>query len=703
PLGGHVGQTLALVSRDGDDAQVRRIDDRRITIAIAGVTGTAPRSGERSWTAPDVAVTTITPAKVRRVPVALEPDVFRAIQALPGVSSPNAYSSQLLVRGGSGDQNLFLLDGYPVIHPYHLGGGFSAFHVDAIRDAEFWTGAPPARYGGRLSSVLDIALRDGNRERRTGTVSVSPVSSAAVVEGPHGRGAWFVGARATYFDLLTSGLRTAGINENEVPYRFVDLYAKSYADVTPSDRLSALVFLGHDAAWRAGGGLEDFQWSNGVLGVSWRHLLRGRAVFEQRLSYSGFSENLRNGLSNLQLARLNTKHRLAVGSVRGDLRADLPGRHQVEAGYALEHHYGSHHNEYFYGESGRAVSRRDARAGKWVGAVYVQDDVTVSDALRLRLGARGELDGIGGSVQPRVSARYLFSDRVAVTAGAGVVLQRTQVIQDPDVNLSTYAVDIWLSSDGAEVPVARASHVVGGVEVRLPGALRLRAEAYDKRFSGVVTVPPYAPTDRRFSFDRMQFAGGNARGVDLFLGRETEGPVRGWVGYSLASSTRTADAYTFPADAHPRHRVVAVGEADAGRRWSLSGRFEVFEGIPYTPAESSIVGRVMDLDQGRISDLCYASKVEFLYGMRNSARTGASRRLDLGAARRWTDRRGRNWELTLSLLNALFDPTGVFRPVSRGELDTGTISRGCQAPVPVEREQELLFPAIPSVGVRVTF
>jgi hypothetical protein len=666
-------------------------------LEIAGLTVAVIRGGERAWEAPDVAVQRITPAEVRRVPAALETDILRSIQALPGVASPSAFSGQLFVRGGAGDQNLFLLDGFPVIHPYHMGGGFSAFHVDAIRDAEFWSGAPPARYGGRLSSVLDVALREGNRERLTGTASVSPVSSAAVVEGPHARGAWFAGARATYLDLLTGALKNAGAIKNELPYRFYDAYAKAYADLTPSDRVSGLVFTGRDAAWRAGGQGETFNWNNDVFGFSWRHLFGGRALFEQRVSYSRFHEELLNGPSRLQHARIDAEHRLGLASARGDLRLDISGRHQVEAGYVLERHTGEHRNAYVYRDLGKVVGEREAQTSSVLGALYVQDEVMVADALRLRLGMRGEFSGGEHSLQPRASARYALTDRVALTAGAGLLQQRIQLVQDPDANLSTYSVDIWVPADGMEVPVARASHLVGGVELRLPTALRFRLEGYQKGFSGLVTLPPYAPTDRRFSFDRLQTADGWARGLDVSLARE-EGAVRGWFGYSLASSTRTMDAYTFAADPHPQQRFVAVWEAAIGSGWGMTGRFEAFQGVPYTPAVSVIPHRPFDFARGGFTDRCETVDVDYVYGLRNSSRTALSKRLDLGAGRRWTDGRGRKWELGFSLLNALFDPTGVFRPTSRGD-----VRAGCDAPAPVLSEPEMIFPAVPSVGVRVSF
>ncbi|MDQ3606639.1 MAG: TonB-dependent receptor, partial [Gemmatimonadota bacterium] len=544
---------------------------RPAPIELAGITARADRPGERPWEAPEVSVRTVTPGQVRRVPAALEADLFRSLQALPGVISPGALSGQLLVRGGAADQNLFLLDGYPVLHPYHLLGAFSVFPVDAVRNAELWTAAPPARYGGRLSSVLDVALKDGNGEQRTGTAALGLVSSSAGVEGPHARGAWFVGARSTYLDLVTRE-----VLDEEVPYRFFDMYAKTYADLSPSDRISALGFWGRDMGWRPDSHRDDFGWTNEVYGLSWRHLFGGRAVFEPRLSFSRFREHLRDGNSNLQTANVRGEHRMALAVAGGNLRLDLAARHRIEAGYSVERRTGEHRIAYFvpgyraYPELNLLYAERapdPVRATTW--ALYAQDDVALGDALRLRLGLRGESEPAGGwSVQPRVAAKYLLSERLALTAGAGLLRQRLHLLQDPDADLAGFPVDIWLSAEEPGIPVAEASHLVGGVESRLPYGLRLRAEVYRKDFEGLVTVPPYDPTDRRFAIERLERATGQAQGIDVSLGREGAGPVRGWAGYSLASSTRTTDASTFPADPHPRQRFVAVADAETRGRWT---------------------------------------------------------------------------------------------------------------------------------------
>ncbi|MDQ3605734.1 MAG: TonB-dependent receptor, partial [Gemmatimonadota bacterium] len=587
-----------------------------VPLGLAGITVEGTPAGQRPFDDPEVSVQKVTPAQVRRVPAALEADLFRSIQALPGVVAPSAYSGRLLVRGGAADQNLFLLDGYPVIHPYHLTGAFSAFHIDAVQDAEIWTAVPPSRYGGRLSSVLDVALREGNRERVTGTASVGLVSSSAVVEGPHPAGAWFAGLRTTYLDLLTGALG------GELPYRFSDGYAKAYADITPSDRLSGLLFVGRDATWRVKSHGDQFDWQNSVYGLSWRHLFGGRAVFEQRLSWSHFTAKLDSGFSRLQGANVLTDHNLGIAALRGDLRLDLASGHRVEAGYAVEQRKADTWIGYLTGLPRELRAERRARSGTRMLALYAQDDIAWTDAFRMRIGVRGEADGGHRSLQPRVTAKYLLSERVALTTGFGLLRQHDQLTQDPDTQFDLYTADIWLTAGEPGVPVAQSTHVVAGVEALVSLPLRFRAEVYEKRSSGILTLAPFLPEERRFAIERIEFADGLDRGVDVSLMRDGDGPVRGWIGYSLANSTRRVNGSAFAAETQPRQRLVAVGDVRGKGGWAYTGRFEAFEGSAFTPAVEIVPERPFDFALGRFTDQCAAIDVEFLYGSRNSARTG---------------------------------------------------------------------------------
>lgn len=662
---------------------------------------------DRPVAPPAVSVETVTRDQIRRVPAALEADVFRALQALPGVVAPNILSSRLLVRGGEADQNLFMLDGYPIIYPHHLGGGFSAFHVDAVQDVNLWLAVPPARYGGALSSVLDIGLREGNREELTGTASLGLVTSSAVVEGPHPAGAWFVGARRTYLDQISR------VGNRRFPYHFYDVYAKSYAELSPSDRLSILAFFGRDRLWsvRTGGPApppgtetpprEELWWQNGVFGATWRHLFGGDAVLEQRLSFSTFSQQLHGARGHLQQGRPETTHEVDLLTAAGQFRWMAPRRHEIEVGYTLEQREERHRTSYAVRFGGMPPMRigggQSARAV--TAALYVQDDVTLTDAFRVRLGLRAESVGEHGALLPRVAARYRLTERLSILGGWGLHTQHDHLLQDPDAPLSSvYSVDIWHSAHETGVPLPRSTHAVAGVEATLPGSFHARAEAYVKTFDGLLTISPHDPSERLAAVERLEHASGRASGIDLTLRREGIAGPRGWIGYSFATSSRAVEVLSFPADRHPRQRAVAV--LDARRRgWRLTGRFDAQEGIPYTPALGTIVHRPYDFGFGSFTGYCPATDVEYLYGQRNGGRTGWSKRLDIGGHYRKVTRRGWAWEFSFSVLNVLFDPPGVFRP-SEFTLVTG---EGCSAPIVIQAEPELILPAVPSISIRIEF
>jgi hypothetical protein len=500
-----------------------------------------------------------------------------------------------------------------------------------------------------------------------------------------------VGARSTYLDVLTGALG------HELPYRFYDAYAKSYLDIGPSDRLSGLVFLGRDGTWRSGAPERGhFDWSNEVYGLSWRHLFGGRAVFEQRLSHSRFTQQLRGGFSNLQTARMNTDHHTALTALRGELRAEAGARHRLEMGYAVEQQSESHRTAYERGDPA-ILREREGRSADTLLAAYLQDEIVLSGTLRARLGVRGEQSGQYRSVQPRAAVKYLASDRLAVTAGAGMLRQYSHLLQDPDANFDIYNVDIWISSHEGGISEGRSTHLISGVELRLPEELRFKGEIYHKSLSGLLTLAPYDPSTRKLAIERLEDARGVARGLDLSLSREGTADVRGWLGYSLAMSRRTVGDADFAADPHPRQRVIAVWDVNTRSKWGFTGRFEAFDGVPFTPAIAMAADRPFDFGTGRFTEQCGVIAVDYVYGSRNSARTGWSKRLDLGTGRRWTDRRGRRWELSASLLNALFDPTGVFRPAPAKR------ENGCTEPAEVVKERELVLPPVPSLSVRVEF
>ena len=237
----------------------------------------------------------LSPRMMKAAPALAEPDLFRTIQALPGVLTTSEFSTGLVIRGGNTDQNLILLDGVTVYNPSHLGGIFSNFIVDGVKEAELIKGAYNAEYGGRLSAVLNIISREGNQKKFEGKANLSLLSAQATLEGPFYKGAWVLSGRRTYFDQIFKS------NPNIPPYYFYDIQSHVYSDLTPRDRLSISFYNGIDDLLFGTFGLAG-RWGNNTLSTQYRRVfsekLIGNFLYANSLFFTEFGLGGSNGLNS---------------------------------------------------------------------------------------------------------------------------------------------------------------------------------------------------------------------------------------------------------------------------------------------------------------------------------------------------------------------------------------------------------------------
>ena len=237
----------------------------------------------------------LSPRMMKAAPALAEPDLFRTIQALPGVLTTSEFSTGLVIRGGNTDQNLILLDGVTVYNPSHLGGIFSNFIVDGVKEAELIKGAYNAEYGGRLSAVLNIISREGNQKKFEGKANLSLLSAQTTLEGPFYKGAWVLSGRRTYFDQIFKN------NPNIPPYYFYDIQSHVYSDVTAKDRLSLSFYNGIDDLLFGTFGLAG-RWGNSTLSTQYRRVfsekLIGNFLYANSLFFTEFGLGGSNGLNS---------------------------------------------------------------------------------------------------------------------------------------------------------------------------------------------------------------------------------------------------------------------------------------------------------------------------------------------------------------------------------------------------------------------
>ncbi|HUL48395.1 MAG TPA: TonB-dependent receptor [Gemmatimonadales bacterium] len=634
-----------------------RIYARPLAIELAPVGVEArPPARARFDTLAQTSTITLSPQEMKRTPGLLEPDIIRAVQLLPGTVARNDYSVGYNVRGGESDQNLVRLDGITIFNPSHLGGLFSTFDVNAVDHADFLTGGFPAEYSGRLSSVLDVAVRPGNHEELHGSGTVSLLSSKILLEAPAGPVSVLFSARRTYADeavkLFTS---------QTLPYYFTDLLGKIDYPYGARGDLSFTGYWGRDVLALnlipAAPGVTPvdlaFDWGNGLAGVNWRQPV-GASLLESHVSVTQFSSGL-----ELNPSLVNYSNPAVLWSGGTALALPPLARQDIKVGVEYEHY------DLRYTVSNPAIPSALGYRGSFspaffntlyrpaVLAGYVDDRWQPGRALLVRAGVRVErvTSANATDVAPRASFKVFLTPDQAITGSLGRYYQVVQSLSDEELPIAIY--EFWVGANG-RIPVAQSDHLVLGYE-RWFGqgrATQFTVEGYRKTFSNLIR--PNAALSLRDTSDVFLPADGDAWGVDVLLRRHV-GRVRGWIAYSFVHATRHSEGLTYPPSHDRRHTLNIVAELPGVLHSDFGIRFGVGSPLPYTALLGS-------WDHGQYSP-GYAgftddANSEPLGGPLNGARYPPYSRLDMGF--RWHGHHwGIQWEPYLDIVNVL-DRQNVF-------------------------------------------
>jgi hypothetical protein len=636
------------------------------------------------------------PIEIERTPTLAEPDVARVAQLLPGTVAKNDYSVGVNVRGGESDQNLIRLDGITVFNPFHLGGLFSTFDASAVESVDLITGAFPARLGGRLSSVMDVALRPGRSDRVGVRGAVSVLSSRALAEGPIGSsGASFlIGGRRTYADMVA-----AAFTDDDIGYYFSDGLAKLTLPLGRG-RLSATGYWGRDALdlpWiDAEPGVEAvdfaFSWGNRLAGVTWLQPI-GAAQLDTHVDISEFTT--RFGLVPGQFTAMNEVRQLAARTALGFRLAD---QNDVQLGvgiedYRIEYDAGNaslsyevpdgiwindHRIPYDFGEVVLTAAGLDLDYRPRVWFAYLDNSWRPVAPLILRLGARLEhVDGGAAftGVSPRVGAKLFLTEDLALTGSAGRYYQALHSIRDQEIPINLF--DFWIGADEV-TPVARSDQLVIGLERWFGRQVSLTVEGYTKSYDDLPLRN--FEDDPRVRGDEFLIATGSAWGFDLLLRRHLGG-VRGWISYSYAKATRDVGTEAF-APAHDRRHTLDIVLQTAGPFGSeLSVRWGYGSGLPYT----GMVGQWQHRQYNAELHLFELPQEEVIGRTINGERYPYYSRLDVGM--RWQFHwLGGLWQPFLNIVN-LYNRRNVFAYTF--DYDS----------VPPVRSGWSQLPVVPTIGV----
>lgn len=714
----------------------------RESVTLEEVTITAERVGDvRSvqMSAMDMPV-----EKIKSVPVLFgEADVIKALQLMPGVQSGSEGNSGLYVRGGGPDENLFLLDGVPLYNVSHLGGFFSAFNTDAIKNVTLYKGSFPARFGGRLSAVLDVTQNNGNDQELHGNASIGLISAKFNLEGPlvKEKTTFSLSARRTYAELLvipTIMWIDSWDNEEPAPgvvkkakfdagYYFYDLNAKLTHKFNDRSRLYGTFYMGEDEVHGKINTVtslnEDMylgfrnRWGNMVSALRWNYSLTPQLFMNASASYTGYN-NLIVGSVEKTLGPNDPSPSTMEGQYRSGIR-DLTGRvdfdyaphpdHSVKFGaYATRHWFipevaqGS--VDYYDSIQMNGAFKMDStilsdttRATELV--AFVEDDWSITESVKLNAGLHFSgfqvQNSFYPSVQPRVSGRVMITPDLSFKVGYAWMKQYVHLLSTTSITLPT---DLWVPVTDRVKPM-ESHQVAGGLFYSLSGVADFSVEGYYKHMDNLIEYKDGATFfGSSENWENLVYSGsGWSYGLEFLVQREI-GKLTGWVGYTWSRTMHLFDregqvlnhGEAFPAKYDRRHDISVVLNYKLNDRIDLSATWVFSTGNTAslsTQRYPTASEDPEDYDRGNVGTLT-------LVEGRNNYRMPNYHRMDVSANfhRRFNNRAHRTINVSVYNVYNRQNPYMLYQSSTDG-----------YAGYPYSLKQLSIFPILPSVAYTLYF
>jgi len=601
---------------------------------------------------------------IKSIPALLgETDVLKVLQLLPGVQSGGEGQSGLYVRGGSPDQNLILLDGVPVYNASHLFGFFSVFNADAVKDVTLTKGGFPARYGGRLSSVIEINMKEGDKDDWHGTGTIGLIASKLTIEGPiiKDKTSLLLSGRRTYIDLLARPLIKKGFEQDggsgSAGYFFDDINAKINHKFSEKDRLFASVYTGRDIFnldQTQGFGSDEsttgfgLQWGNLTGSLRWNHLWTNKLFSNTTLTYSKYNfttSALDKYKDDPYESEFTLDYDSGIEDVGGKIDFDwVPNpNHFVRFGAAVTAHAFDpgvfnifaieKENDIETFKIDTAIGQKKVYATEL--SMYVEDDMRIGDRLKANVGLHVSGFNVSGknyySFQPRVGLRYLLENGLAIKASFSQMRQYIQLLTNEGIGLPT---DLWLPSTENVLPQDSWQAAIGLAKT-VKKDYEVSFEAYYKDMSNLTA---YKEGSSFFQLgdweDRITQGTGKSYGGE-FLVQKKKGRLTGWIGYTLSWSFRKFPGLNFgrefPFKFDRRHDISVVATYKINDRIAVAGTWVYGTGNAVTLANSIYDGGYEPLRIGQFGDqpatlpnfINFPRQLEF-YEKRNDFRMRAS-------------------------------------------------------------------------------
>ena len=664
-----------------------------------------------------------------------EADVLKTIQLLPGVQGGTEGFSGLYVRGGGPDENLLLLDGIPIYNAEHMLGIFSVFQPEAVKKVTLYKGSFPARYGGRISSIIDVRTNDGNLYETHGSFGVSMLSDKLHLEGPIWRGktSYSVSARGMHTLLLTPIIKLTGFDGN---FFFYDLDAKLTHRFSDRDRLYFNVYNGLDdfyyrnqdnyVSGRTGGDIADNQnlgirWGNTVAALRWNHVLGPKLFANTTVAFNRYKMQIESDLvskeTGLDGSLGNNRYQFDyrsgmrdwVAKVDFDYTPSPSQKVKFGADYTYHTFIPETFTTYAHEVMGGVVQidttismKSNAEQVGHEASLYVEDDIRIGSRLTLNPGFHASLFGTQGktywSLEPRMSAKVAMGEDWSAKVSYSRMSQYVHLLSSSQISLP---VDLWVPITMDIRPETSDQYSLGLYFNGIPG-WEFSLEGYYKNMRNVLEYKEGVA----FMFDssgwenKVEVGTGRAMGIELFI-EKTMGKTTGWLGYTLAKSDRLFPTINhgerFPYRYDRRHNVNLLVNHKFNEKFDISATWNFASGGTTTLPERRIV-MMSPFNPPRYADLVTS---------RNNYRLPASHTLNLGFNFHRKHNRGEGiWSLSVYNVYNHMNPNLVLKENDQHFIGSSNLDgSGTQwQEVNTVRLKKITFlPLFPSIGYTRTF
>ena len=645
----------------------------------------------------------INPKDIQVIPVLFgEQDILKTIQLMPGVKSAGEGNSGFYVRGGGSDQNLILLDEAPVYNASHLLGFFSVFNSDAIKDVKLFKGNAPAEYGGRLSSVLDVKMNEGNSKRFSTSGGIGLISSRLTIEAPivKDKGSFIISGRRTYADLFLN-FSSDELQKNTTLY-FYDLNMKANYRIGEKDRIFLSGYFGRDVF-----GFSDrmrFDWGNMTTTLRWNHLFNDKLFLNSSLIYSKYNYAIGfSGMGNL----IDITSGIEDFNLKEDFQYFINPKNTLKFGFNSIYHTFmpgeiSSDDEGFI--NGEIIDEKYAIEN----AVYISHKFDVSSLLKITYGLRysnftvigpgvvysynendeiidstsynkGEIIKNYGNFEPRISASYILNKKSSVKVSYARNAQYIHLLSN---STSSSPTDLWLPSSTIIEPQISDQVALGYFRNFKNNAYESSVEIYYKDMQNQIDYQNGADILLNEKVEsQLVFGNGRAYGIEFFIKKKT-GKLNGWIGYTLSRTERTFNEINegdwFPSKQDRTHDVSIVGMYNLNKKWTLSATwvFNTGNAVTFPSGKYAIDGLTIPL-----------------YTDRNGYRMPDYHRLDIGAT--YTNKKKKRYESNWNF--------SVYNAYARKNAYSIDFRENENDPTTTEAVRLALFQIVPSITYNFKF